>query len=60
LYNRISFGSASNYLLFTRDLNRRELLAIAPLVVLIFILGILPSLILDPIKNAIAFSPGGA
>nr|YP_009159671.1 NADH dehydrogenase subunit 4 [Halcampoides purpureus]AKQ50944.1 NADH dehydrogenase subunit 4 [Halcampoides purpureus] len=60
LYNRISFGAASNYLLFTRDLNRRELLAISPLVVLIFILGVLPSLIIDPIKNAIMFSPGGA
>nr|YP_654372.1 NADH dehydrogenase subunit 4 [Nematostella sp. JVK-2006]ABG02346.1 NADH dehydrogenase subunit 4 [Nematostella sp. JVK-2006] len=60
LYNRISFGSPSNYLLFARDLNRRELWAIAPLLVLILILGILPSLILDPIKNAIMFSSGGA
>nr|YP_010133399.1 NADH dehydrogenase subunit 4 [Exaiptasia diaphana]CDG50907.1 NADH dehydrogenase subunit 4 [Exaiptasia diaphana]CDG50921.1 NADH dehydrogenase subunit 4 [Exaiptasia diaphana] len=60
LYNRVSFGAASNYLLFTRDLNRREFLAISPLVVLIFILGVLPSLIIDPVKNAIMFNPGGA
>ncbi len=30
LYNRISFGAASNYLLYIRDLNRREVLAISP------------------------------
>ena len=60
LYNRVSFGAASNYLLFTRDLNRREFLALSPLVVLIFILGVLPSLIIDPVKNAIMFNPGGA
>jgi len=60
LYNRVSFGAASNYLLFTRDLNRREVLAISPLVILIFILGVLPSLIIDPVKNAIMFIPGGA
>lgn len=60
LYNRICFGNASNYLLFARDLNRREVLAISPLVVLIFFLGILPSIIIDPVKNAIIFNPGGA
>nr|YP_010593749.1 NADH dehydrogenase subunit 4 [Dendrobathypathes boutillieri]WAJ54438.1 NADH dehydrogenase subunit 4 [Lillipathes sp. USNM 1457355]WAJ54451.1 NADH dehydrogenase subunit 4 [Dendrobathypathes boutillieri] len=60
LYNRICFGNASNYLLFARDLNRREVLAIAPLVVLIFGLGVLPSIIIDPVRNAILFNPGGA
>nr|YP_778634.1 NADH dehydrogenase subunit 4 [Chrysopathes formosa]ABB90974.1 NADH dehydrogenase subunit 4 [Chrysopathes formosa] len=60
LYNRLCFGNASNYLLFARDLNRREVLAIFPLVVLIFFLGVLPSIIIDPVKNAIIFTPGGA
>nr|YP_009750743.1 NADH dehydrogenase subunit 4 [Tanacetipathes thamnea]QIJ98182.1 NADH dehydrogenase subunit 4 [Tanacetipathes thamnea] len=60
LYNRICFGNTSNYLLFARDLNRREVLAISPLVVLILFLGILPSIIIDPVKNAIIFNPGGA
>nr|YP_010872598.1 NADH dehydrogenase subunit 4 [Umimayanthus nakama]YP_010875174.1 NADH dehydrogenase subunit 4 [Umimayanthus parasiticus]WGU50004.1 NADH dehydrogenase subunit 4 [Umimayanthus nakama]WGW14772.1 NADH dehydrogenase subunit 4 [Umimayanthus parasiticus] len=60
LYNRICFGDASNYHLFPRDLNRREALAMAPLVILIFFLGILPSVIIGPVKNAIMFSPGGA
>nr|WRM53892.1 NADH dehydrogenase subunit 4 [Myriopathidae sp.] len=60
LYNRICFGNASNYLLFARDLNRREVLAISPLVVLIFGLGVLPSIIIDPVRNAILFNPGGA
>nr|QIN90374.1 NADH dehydrogenase subunit 4 [Relicanthus daphneae] len=60
LYNRICFGDASNYLLFARDLNRREVLAMSPLIILIFFLGVLPSVIIDPVKNAIIFSPGGA
>nr|YP_009413537.1 NADH dehydrogenase subunit 4 [Zoanthus sansibaricus]ASM81635.1 NADH dehydrogenase subunit 4 [Zoanthus sansibaricus] len=56
----ICFGDASNYQLFPRDLNRREAWAMAPLVILIFFLGILPSVIIEPVKNAIMFSPGGA
>ena len=60
LYNRICFGDASNYQLFPRDLNRREAWAMTPLVILIFFLGILPSVIIEPVKNAIMFSPGGA
>nr|YP_009139591.1 NADH dehydrogenase subunit 4 [Platyzoanthus mussoides]AKF78613.1 NADH dehydrogenase subunit 4 [Platyzoanthus mussoides] len=59
LYNRISFGGGSNYLLFTRDLNRGELLAVSPLVIGIGGGGIIPSIIIDPVKNAIVFSPGG-
>nr|YP_010868445.1 NADH dehydrogenase subunit 4 [Hydrozoanthus antumbrosus]YP_010868470.1 NADH dehydrogenase subunit 4 [Hydrozoanthus tunicans]WGU19943.1 NADH dehydrogenase subunit 4 [Hydrozoanthus antumbrosus]WGU19982.1 NADH dehydrogenase subunit 4 [Hydrozoanthus tunicans] len=60
LYNRICFGDASNYQLFPRDLNRREAWAMAPLVILIFFLGVLPSVIIEPVKNALMFSPGGA
>nr|QBM10212.1 NADH dehydrogenase subunit 4 [Amplexidiscus fenestrafer] len=60
LYNRISFGGGSNYLLFTRDLNRGELLAVSPLVIGIGGGGIIPSIIIDSVKNAIVFSPGGA
>nr|QPT85926.1 NADH dehydrogenase subunit 4 [Letepsammia franki]QQK55185.1 NADH dehydrogenase subunit 4 [Letepsammia formosissima]QQK55211.1 NADH dehydrogenase subunit 4 [Letepsammia superstes] len=60
LYNRVSFGGASNYLLFIRDLNRRELLAIFPLVIAIFLFGIFPLILIDPIKNGVIFSPGGA
>ena len=59
LYNRISFGAASNYLLFIRDLNRCELLAISPLLIAIFIFGIFPFIIIDPVKNGVIFSPGG-
>nr|YP_008815406.1 NADH dehydrogenase subunit 4 [Acropora horrida]AGY60801.1 NADH dehydrogenase subunit 4 [Acropora horrida] len=59
LYNRISFGAASNYLLFIRDLNRCELLAISPLLIAILIFGIFPFIIIDPVKNGVIFSPGG-
>nr|QJS34641.1 NADH dehydrogenase subunit 4 [Stichopathes abyssicola] len=60
LYNRVCFGDASNYLIFARDLNRREVLAVSPLIILILILGILPSIIMDPVKSAMVFNPGGA
>lgn len=43
LYNRVCFGSPSRYLHFTRDLNRREVCALMPLVVLIFLLGVFPN-----------------
>nr|YP_009239130.1 NADH dehydrogenase subunit 4 [Galaxea fascicularis]AML60324.1 NADH dehydrogenase subunit 4 [Galaxea fascicularis] len=59
LYNRISFGAASNHLLFIRDLSRGELLAISPLVIAVFIFGVFPFIIIDPIKNGVIFSPGG-
>nr|QJS34588.1 NADH dehydrogenase subunit 4 [Phanopathes sp. NB-2020] len=59
LYNRICFGNASNYLLFTRDLSRREVLVVSPLIMLIFFLGVLPSMVLDPIRNATFFNLGG-
>lgn len=60
LYNRISFGAASNYLLYIRDLNRREVLAISPLVIAVVVFGIFPFVLIDPIKNGVIFSPGGA
>lgn len=60
LYNRVCFGDASNYLLFPRDLARREVLAMAPLVALILFLGLLPSVVVDLVKDAVAFGPAGA
>ena len=34
LYNRVCFGNTSNFILFSRDLNRREFYALFPLVFL--------------------------
>ena len=50
LYNRICFGSLSRSLNFNRDLNRREFYAISPLLLLAFLIGIFPTIIIDSIN----------
>merc|ERR1712168_1211903 len=57
LFNRISFGGGSNYLLFNRDLSRREIFVIFPFLLIIFLGGIVPFPIIDLIKNSLVFSP---
>nr|YP_010461266.1 NADH dehydrogenase subunit 4 [Heterocyathus sulcatus]UUF92197.1 NADH dehydrogenase subunit 4 [Heterocyathus sulcatus] len=57
LFNRISFGGGSNYLLFNRDLNRQEGLTAIPFLLIILLGGIIPYLIIDLIKNSLIFSP---
>nr|BAK18823.1 NADH dehydrogenase subunit 4 [Corallium japonicum] len=42
LYNRICFGQLSPYLIFSRDINRREFNGQLPLIVAIVLLGIVP------------------
>lgn len=59
LFNRISFGGGSNYLLFNRDLSRREIFVIFPFLLIILGGGIVPFPIIDLIKNSLVFSPGG-
>ena len=59
LFNRISFGGGSNYLLFNRDLSRREISVIFPFLLIILGGGIVPFPIIDLIKNSLVFSPGG-
>lgn len=58
LYNRVCFGAPSRYLHFSRDLNRREFSALFPLVILIFLIGIFPFIIIDEIKSTIIFQEG--
>lgn len=51
LYNRVCFGTPSHYLHFPRDLNRREVWALMPLVSLIFLLGVSPNVVMDAIMS---------
>lgn len=53
LYNRISFGTYSQYLNFTKDINRREFHLILPLLFLTILVGILPNTILDNIDVSV-------
>ncbi len=47
LYNRITGGTLSHYLLVPSDLTRREFYICLPMVISIFLLGIFPNIILD-------------
>ena len=60
LYNRICFGAASNFLLLPRDLNRRETFTFVPLLILILLMGLWPSVIITPVNEALVASVGGA
>lgn len=51
LYNRVCFGTPSPYLHFPRDLNRREVCALLPLVALIFLMGVFPNVVLVEIMS---------
>jgi NADH-ubiquinone oxidoreductase chain 4 len=49
MYNRISTGSISPYLITAPDINKRELSMLAPLSFIMISLGILPTLISEPL-----------
>jgi NADH-ubiquinone oxidoreductase chain 4 len=53
LYNRICFGQPSKYILYPRDLNRREFYILLILVVLIYLMGIFPFFMIDVIKSSV-------
>nr|YP_004581284.1 NADH dehydrogenase subunit 4 [Polycyathus sp. MFL-2011]AEG79877.1 NADH dehydrogenase subunit 4 [Polycyathus sp. MFL-2011] len=59
LFNRISFGGGSNYLLFNRDLNRQEGFTTVPFLLIIFLGGVVPFFVINLIKNSLIFSPVG-
>ena len=53
LYNRITFGSYSQYLNYTKDINRREFHAILALLVFTILFGIMPNIVLDNIDTSV-------
>jgi NADH-quinone oxidoreductase subunit M len=56
LYQRTMQGPANERVMGFRDLKTRELAAVAPLVVLIFVLGIYPKPVIDIINPAVKFT----
>nr|YP_007476456.1 NADH dehydrogenase subunit 4 [Heliopora coerulea]AGF33132.1 NADH dehydrogenase subunit 4 [Heliopora coerulea]UKP87689.1 NADH dehydrogenase subunit 4 [Heliopora coerulea] len=50
LYNRICFGQLSPYLIFSRDINRREFNGQFPLIVAILLLGIVPYPLIELVR----------
>ncbi len=53
LYNRVCFGLPSKFIFYPRDLNRREFYILLILVVLIYLMGIFPFLMIDVIKSSV-------
>ena len=54
LFNRVVFGAYSNFLPFTSDINRREFIVLAPLLILTVALGIFPNVVLDTIHVSVS------
>nr|UKP87997.1 NADH dehydrogenase subunit 4 [Paratelesto sp. ANT50] len=50
LYNRICFGQLSPYLIFSRDINRREFNGQLPLIIIIVLLGIIPYPLIELVR----------
>ena len=56
LYNRISYGSHSPYLTVTSDLNRREFMLLASLLIPTVLFGFFPNIILDSLHVGVTTS----
>jgi NADH-ubiquinone oxidoreductase chain 4 len=53
LFNRIAYGSYSQYLSFTTDVTRREFMLMLPLLLVAVIFGIMPNIILNDLHVAV-------
>jgi NADH-ubiquinone oxidoreductase chain 4 len=53
LFNRIAYGSYSQYLSFTTDVTRREFMVLLPLLLVAVIFGIIPNIILNDLHVAV-------
>jgi predicted GIY-YIG superfamily endonuclease len=54
LFNRISFGSESPYLLNVRDITRLEFFVLLPLAFITILLGIFPNIVLDTLHFSVS------
>nr|YP_010323270.1 NADH dehydrogenase subunit 4 [Leptophyton benayahui]UKP88405.1 NADH dehydrogenase subunit 4 [Leptophyton benayahui] len=54
LYNRVCFGQLSPYLVFTRDLSRREFHGQLPLIILVVLLGVAPYPLIELLRGPLA------
>lgn len=53
MYNRVCYGNYTRYLGKTRDLKRREYWGLLPLIVLTYLMGVYPWIIIDVVKSVI-------
>jgi len=53
LFNRLAFGSYSQYLSYTTDITRREFMLLLPMLLTAFVFGIMPNIILDDLHVSV-------
>nr|YP_009582143.1 NADH dehydrogenase subunit 4 [Polyplacotoma mediterranea]QBK82183.1 NADH dehydrogenase subunit 4 [Polyplacotoma mediterranea] len=53
--NRVTFGASSNYLVYPRDVNRREFNILSIMIFITFFIGIYPSFMLEIIQNSLFY-----
>jgi len=53
LFNRMSFGSYSQYLSYTTDITRREFMVVVPMLLAAFLFGIMPNIILTDLHVSV-------
>jgi len=54
LYNRVSFGQLTNHILAFNDVNKREFVIFVPFIFLTLLMGIYPSLFIDPMHISVS------
>nr|YP_010323253.1 NADH dehydrogenase subunit 4 [Tenerodus fallax]UKP88388.1 NADH dehydrogenase subunit 4 [Tenerodus fallax] len=54
LYNRVCFGQVSSYIVFSRDLSRREFHGQLPLIMLVVLLGVIPYPLIELLGRPLA------
>lgn len=55
LYNRVAFGTLTNYILKFNDISKREFMILIPFLLLVFVMGIYPNLFLDSIHASVSY-----
>ena len=53
LFNRLAFGAYSQYLSYTTDISRREFILLTPLLLLTFVFGIYPNVLLSDLHVSV-------
>ena len=54
LYNRVSFGALTNYIIAFNDVNKREMMIFIPFIILTLLMGIYPNIFLDTMHMSVS------
>ena len=54
LYNRVAFGSLTNYIVAFNDINKREMMIFVPFIILTLLMGIYPNIFIDTMHMSVS------